>query len=578
MPLTSLKKKWTTLSPDPDRVAALAREYHPTVAALLVNRDIQTIGQSTEFLTPRLTNLHDPSLLPSMAAATDRIMEAIDKNQTILVHGDYDVDGVTGTALLVRLFEHLGASVAWHVPNRFTDGYAFGDHSVEKAKATGAKLVISVDNGTSSTETITKLADAGIDTIVTDHHEPPQGELPAAVAIVNPKLPESEYPFRELCGAAVAFKLAWGLATRISKGAKVRDDLRDLLVDLTAYVAIATVCDVVPMVGENRILAYFGLKALETTQSAGLRALLKSADLDGRRLGADDIGFQIGPRINASGRLGSAGTALEALMTTDAVKGKQLASELNALNMERRGIVANLMTEVLPAAQVFADAERYPVTVVAGQGWPQGVIGIVAARLVEEFGKPAIVLGLDGKSGRGSARSVPGFSILEAMRGASHLLGKHGGHEQAAGCDIDADQVEAVREAVCQRAREMLTGGALPDPELLIDAVIPFEQMTAELQRQLDQLEPFGAKNPAPLLASTDVRLAEPPRIVGKDKSHMMLKLRHGEHVLKAMAFGMAVREPELRSGTPLKVAYTPRWNTFRGTTALELTLHDFEI
>ncbi len=195
MPLTS-QKRWTTLSPDPDLVATLARDHHPILATLLVNRDIRTTDQSIEFLTPRLTNLHDPSLLPSMAAATDRIMQAIDQSQTILVHGDYDVDGVTGTALLVRLFEHLGASVAWHVPNRFTDGYAFGDHSVEKAKATGAKLVISVDNGTSSTETIAKLAEAGIDTIVTDHHEPPQGELQTAVAIVNPKLQGSEYTFR----------------------------------------------------------------------------------------------------------------------------------------------------------------------------------------------------------------------------------------------------------------------------------------------------------------------------------------------------------------------------------------------
>jgi single-stranded-DNA-specific exonuclease len=576
MPLTS-HKKWSTQTPDPDLISALAHEYHPTLATLLVNRNILTLDQSKDFLTPRLSNLHDPSLLPGMAEATHRILRAIDQNQTILVHGDYDVDGVTGTALLVRLFEHLGASVTWHVPNRFTDGYAFGDHSVEKAKATGAKLVISVDNGTSSSETITKLAAAGIDTIVTDHHEPPEGELPAAVAIVNPKLPASEYPFRELCGAAVAFKLAWGLAARISDGARVRDDLRDLLVDLTAYVAIATICDVVPMIGENRILAHFGLKALEATQSAGLRALLNSADLSGRRLGADDIGFQIGPRINASGRLGSAGTALEALMTTDATKAKELTQKLNSLNVQRRAIVQDLMVEALPAAQEFADAERWPVTVVAGQGWHQGVIGIVAARLVEEFGKPAIVIGLDGRSGRGSARSVPGFSILDAMRGASHLLGKHGGHEQAAGCDIDADKVEAVREAVCQRAGEMLAGKGLPQPELLIDAVIPFEHMTADLQRHLERLEPFGTCNPAPILASSDVRLAEPPRIVGKDRTHMLLRLRHGEHVLKAMAFGMAWREPELQTGTPLKVAYTPRWNTFRGSTSLELTLHDFE-
>ncbi len=572
---TVQRPHWEVKSPNPHHTQALAGEYSPILASLLASRGIADAQAAHAFLTPRLNDLHDPAGLPDMDKATTRICEAIDKGETILVHGDYDVDGVAGTALLMRLFEHLKTPVAWHVPNRFTDGYSFGEHSVRKAQEVGASLVISVDNGTSSIETIAALQAAGIDTIVTDHHEPPLGELPAAVAIVNPKLATSNYPFTELCGAAVAFKLAWGVATRLTGTERVGTELRDLLLDLTAYVAIATVCDVVPMVGENRILAHYGLKALEATSSAGLAALLASANLQGRRLGSEDIGFQLGPRINASGRLGTAGVALEALMTTDPSRAKALAAELNALNLERRAIVADLMEQALPAAEAFADPKRWPVTVVAGQGWHQGVIGIVAARLVEALGKPAIVIGLDGPSGRGSARSVPGFSILEAMRGGAAHLGQHGGHEQAAGCDIAGDQVDQAREAICEKARAILGPDGLPAPQLTIDAVIPLEAMTADLMSQLERLEPFGERNPTPVFASGDVRLAEPPRIVGKDRSHLSLKLRHGEHVLKAMGFGMANREPQLRLGQPLKVAYTPRWNTFRGQTSLELTLKD---
>jgi single-stranded-DNA-specific exonuclease len=578
MPIDALRSPaWSLREVSQERVGQLMQErgLPEIVARILVARGHSDPQAVDRHLRPSLMALHDPALLPGMKAATRRLTDAVKDGETILVHGDYDVDGVTGTALLVRLFQRLGAKVAWHIPNRFTDGYAFGDHSIEKARAVEAAVVVSVDNGTSSFETITRLRELGIDTVVTDHHEPPRGELPPATAIVNPKLKDSAYPFRELCGGAVAFKLAWGICQELSGGGKVRDDLREFLMDAMAYVAIATVCDVVPLVDENRILARFGLLALESSDYPGFAALLHVAGIAGRRLQGDDVGYQIGPRLNASGRLGTAETAVSLLMCDDPQNATGLANELDRLNGERKRIEAELLEHALSEAERFTDPERYPVMVVAGQGWHTGVIGIIAARLVDRFARPAIVIGLDGPSGRGSARSVPGVSVLELMHAGAEFMPKYGGHAAAAGMDIAADDVDPLREAICTYARELLADG-LPDIPTTIDGELDFEQVTPELMKHIDRMEPFGEHNEAPVLLSRDMRLASPPRVVGADRTHLILQLRKGERVLKGMAFKMAAREGELSMGAPLDVVYTPRWNTFRGQTNLELLVHDF--
>lgn len=578
MPAT-LRRPWKLRQPDRaevDRLVSTER-VPPLVATLMVNRGLHAGDEAKAHLGADLHALHDPMLLPGMKEGTARILAAIEAKEPILVHGDYDVDGVTGTTLLVRILEHLGAEAHWHVPNRFTDGYSFGDHSIRKAQEVGAKVVISVDNGTSATETITQLKELGIDTVVTDHHEPPRGPLPPAVGIVNPKLHDSTYPFRELCGAAVAFKLAWGLASQSCGGERVPKSLRDLLVDLMGLVALATVCDVVPLVDENRILARYGLKSLESTRNPGLRALLGVAGLEGRKLVAEDVGFGLGPRLNAAGRMDSAGRAIEVLLSADLQAAKAKAQSLNQLNEERREVERALVEEALVEARRFDDAERWPVTVVAKQGWHQGVIGIVAARLTDRLHKPALVIGLDGEMGRASARTVPGISILDLMHaGAEHMV-QYGGHAQAAGCEVRADQVDDLREAMCAAAREG-GFGSRPAIPLDIDAELPFREMTSMLMGQLDRLEPFGERNEKPVLYSGDVRLAEPPRVIGSTGEHLLLRIRRGDHVLKALAFGKASREQELTLGAPLHIAYTPRWNTFRGETRLELVLEDFRV
>ena len=548
------------------------------IASALVSRGITSDAEASEHLNGSLTGLHDPALLPDLTKAAERIVEAIRGGETILVHGDYDVDGVTGTSLLMRLFNLLGADAVWHIPNRFTDGYSFGEHSIRRAEETGAKVVISVDNGTSALETITQLAEMGIDVIVTDHHEAPQGPLPPAHAIVNPKLESSNYPFRELCGGAVAFKLAWGICQAFEGTDKVSERLRTFLVEAMAYVAVATVCDVVPLENENRVLTRYGLRSLANTSHEGMRAMLDVCGLKGIKLVGEDVGFKIGPRINASGRLGSAKTAVELLLADDISEAKQLAKTLDDMNEERKRIERGVLEEALTEAEKYSDIEQYPVMVVAGQGWHQGVVGIVAARLSERYARPSLIIGLDGEEGRGSARTVEGFSVLDAMHGGKEHMLRYGGHEAAAGCEVAASSIDALRETVCERAREMLGGGEFPTPELVIDAEIEFAGMNETLMREIDKLEPFGQGNEPVVLMSRDAVVGETPRRLGADRSHLALNLRSGATALKAMAFGEGARADELRVGTVLEIVYRPRWNTFRGRTNLELMLLDFRV
>ncbi|MCZ6596947.1 MAG: single-stranded-DNA-specific exonuclease RecJ [Planctomycetota bacterium] len=567
--------KWRLRDPDSEAVARLARRLGmpPVIAGFLVARGHTDEKAAERHVTVSAMALHDPALLPGMDVACERLARAVRDGETILVHGDYDVDGVTGTVLLMRLFRLIGAKAVWHIPNRLIDGYSFGAHSIARAEETGATVVISVDNGTSAHEVIAALNERGVDTVVTDHHEAPPGPLPDALAIVNPKLPGSTYPWRELCGGAVAFKLAWGLAREVSGARKVNAELKRFLEDAMAYVAIATVCDVVPLLDENRVFAHYGIRALELTGNPGLRALLASADLAGKRVTAEDVAFRVGPRINASGRLGSTDRAVELLLATDDGEARRLAAELDELNDERRRIEKEVLVEARAQAADFLDD---PLLVVAGQGWHQGVVGIVAARLVDRFARPAIVIGLDGDVGRGSARSIKGFDVLAAMQAGAEHMERFGGHAQAAGCEIRAERVDDLRRAVCARAREML-GSRDPSPEEReVDWELSFEEMTPDLMRWFDRLEPFGAGNERPVLLSRDLRLAEPQRRIGSDGTHLLLRLRHGGHVLKALGFGLAERSSELRMGVPIEAVYTPRWNTFRGETNLELQLLDF--
>ncbi len=574
-------RAWQIGAIEEARVAQLARAagVPPLVARLLILRGQDEEQTVQEHLNASLMRLVAPEKLPGAMLGGARVARAIQRGEKILVHGDYDVDGTCGTALLMRLFELLGARAVPHIPHRTQDGYSFGPHSVRRAREEGATLVVSVDNGTSAHATIDELAQLGIDTVVTDHHEPSPGALPRAAAIVNPKLDPpaggEAYPFRELCGSAVAFKLAWAVCQELSGQTSVRAELKQYLLDAMAYVALATVCDVVPLCGENRILAKHGLIALEKSSHAGLRALVGACGLEGRTLSAEDVAYKLGPRLNAAGRLDSAGRALELLACRDVARASELARELEALNTERRRVEAQLLERALEAAAPYEDAAQHPVLVLAGEGWHQGVVGIVAARLVERYARPAIVIGLDGAQGRGSARSVEGKSVLDAMRGGEPCTVRMGGHAMAAGCEIEAVRVDEFRAKVNARAKQLWSDAPAGRKCLAIDAELPLSGLGEPLMKQIDRLEPFGQGNAPPLLLARAARLCEEPRAVG-DGKHLMLALRDGGRAFRAMAFQQAERAGGLALGRALDLVYTPRWNTFRGRTALELVVHDF--
>jgi len=572
-----LPSTWRVRQPDAERVRALVRtERVPElVARLAVNRGVTEPTDLDRWLSPTLHDLHEPALLPDLGRAAERLERAIRDGETILVHGDYDVDGVSGTVLLVRLIEVLGGRCEWQIPHRTRDGYSFGDHSVARAKECGATVVVSVDNGTSAVEPVGQLADLGIDVIVTDHHEPPaDGVLPRTFALVNPKLETSEYPFDGLCGTAVAFKLAWALCQRISGSDRVRPDLRAFLLEALSYVAIATVCDVVPLVGENRVLVHYGLRSLADAPTPGLHALLARTDLAGRALTPEDLGYKIGPRINASGRMDSAARAVEALLAPDAPEARRRVEALESLNLQRREVERAVVEEAVAQAEARLAGRDERLLLVAGDGWHPGVVGIVASRLVDRFGRPAIVVGVDEAGvGRGSARSVPGVSVLDAMQSGKDHMERFGGHAMAAGCEVRRDNIDALREAILAGA------DALPETSdtqpIDIDAHVDLEHLDRSLMAQIMRIEPCGANNEAPVLLATDVRLEEMPRVIGQDRTHLLLQLRSGRAVFKALGFGMAKREPELRIGAPIDVVFTPRINHFRGSESLELVLED---
>jgi single-stranded-DNA-specific exonuclease len=550
----------------------------PVLARLLVARGLDEPEAAGRHLAPNRTQLADPFALSGMRAATERVRRALEAQETILVHGDYDVDGVTGTALLVRLLRLVGARVEWHVPDRRVDGYSFGPHSVERARATGATLVISVDNGTSAGETIDELARLGVDVVVTDHHEPPLGPLPRAAAIVNPKL-AGEHGFRELCGGAVAFKLAWGVALALSGEGRATPRLREFLEDALALVGLATVCDVVPLVDENRVFAGYGLKALATTRHAGLRALLERAGVLREGVpSAEDVAFRVGPRLNAAGRIGSAADAIELLLCEDEARARALAEVLERRNAERKEIERALCAEAFREAERLAARDELAPLVLAGQGWHQGVVGIVAARVVERFGRPALVIGLQGERGRGSARSLPGLDLLELMHGAAGCFERYGGHAQAAGCEVRADAIERLREALAVRARALWAERPPEAPPAWYDEELELAAVDAALLRELARLAPFGERNEKPVFRTRDLRLAEPPRRVGASGEHLALRVRRGPHVLRAIGFGLGPRADALGPGRPLEVLHTPRWSSWSGERRIELELHDLAL
>jgi single-stranded-DNA-specific exonuclease len=489
-----------------------------TLARLLVMRGIREAEAAEAFLSPSLSHLHSPYLMTGMKGAIDRIAAAIEQKQSILIYGDYDVDGTTAIVILKTAIELCGGSAEFHVPHRIRDGYDMRDDVIERAATAGIKLIISVDMGIRAFAPAETARRLGVDLIVTDHHLPgPQG-IPAALAVVNPNQPGCAYPCKALCGAGVAFKLAHGLIERRMPQA----DQARLLKSFMKIVAIATIADAVPLTGENRVFAKLGLEGLRSPVNCGLKALLEVAKLTGQALSAGEVAFRIAPRINAAGRMDVASDVIELFSVKDPVRAREIANRLDQLNGDRQEEERRILQSIDARLEEDPALRDAFCMVIDGEGWHRGVIGITATRVVERYGRPALVISRDGEDAHGSGRSIRAFHLLDALESCAGLFTRFGGHAYAVGFSLAAANLPELRARLDDYARSRLTLADF-EPALNFDGDLLLDQVTPELFQGLRLLEPFGVGNPEPVFAARAVRLMAPPRVM-KDK-HVKLRL-----------------------------------------------------
>ncbi len=539
---------------------------------------------ASRFLEPKLTHLHDPSLIPDLDRAAERLLNALKAGEPVVIYGDYDVDGVTATAILFHTFRAIApeARVSTYVPHRVDEGYGVHTAALETLAAQGAKVVVTVDCGVSAIAPAKRARELGLDLIVTDHHNPPARleDLPEAFAVVHPRRPDSRYPFGELSGAGVAFKLAWRLATMHSGAIKVNKGLQTLLLDLLPFAALGAIADVVPLVDENRVIAWAGLGRMRSSPVAGLGALIRASSLDAPKVSSWDVGFKLAPRLNASGRMAHAAAAVELFTTATPERAREIAEDLEKHNHERRAVEAKIFEQAAEmAARAGMDRDDRRAVVLAHAEWHPGVVGIVCSRLVERFGRPAILLALSEGSAHGSCRSIPGYPIVTGLASAAPLLTKFGGHDMAAGLALDAANVPAFVEAFTAHANAAISVEQLT-PTLTIDAAADLGELTVGAVKSLEQLEPHGAGNPGVSVLVRGAQIAAPPAPLGATGKHLAMTLRAPGQVsvTRVVGWNWGPRRAELVSGQRVDAVVCPAISTFGGGAKVEPELKDLRL
>jgi single-stranded-DNA-specific exonuclease len=559
---------WDVVPPPPlqevQRLAS-ALGISPTVASILITRGYDTPQRAREFLSATMEQQHDPFLFPDMDKAVRRLKQAIDGGEKILVYGDYDVDGVTSTAMLVRWLSALKANVTWHIPHRVLDDYGVNEQAVRAAAREGVSLILTADCGITAVKEVKGANELGVDVIVTDHHEP-SDELPPAVAVINPKRQDTPYPFADLAGVGVAFKLATAYMRTFSP--QHEQSLQRAFLDLAA---LGTVADVMPLVGENRLIVREGLKLIAHTKKLGLRALLSTNSLYGKPITAYHIGFVLGPRLNAAGRMDTARTAVQLLLTSDEQESVRLAQQLNQTNRERQEEEKRIFEEAVK--MVEADGALPPALVLGSPRWHRGIVGLVASRMVERFYRPTLLVAFDGDVGKGSGRSIEAFHLLDALRRCSHHLEKCGGHRLAAGLAVKVDKFPVFREAFCQVAGELLSADDLRR-RVTIDAELSGSDLTSRLVEELQQLEPFGSGNPPPTLCLRRAEVVD-KLIMGSEKQHLKLKVRSDGKLFDCVWWRRADRADGLAKGQAIDLCFTAEFNEWGGVRSVQLKVKD---
>jgi single-stranded-DNA-specific exonuclease len=566
-----VERIWEAVPCDDTQVDVVARELgiSPITARLLCIRGLGDLDRARRFLSPSLDHLHDPFLLTDMAPAVERVLGAIARKERIAIHGDYDVDGVTSTVILRRALELLGADVIHFIPERLRDGYGLQAPALDRLHADGVRLVISVDCGIRAADAARHAASLGLELIITDHHEP-DDSLPPALAVINPKRHDCTYPDKNLAGVGVALKLVQALC--------LKSDRTSWLPAFVKIAAIGTLADVVPLTGENRIIAKLGLGMLSAgPHKIGLRALLDVCGLTGKEIDSYHIGFVIGPRLNAAGRMSTPDIAARLLLASDetmAEEARGLAEQLNSENLRRQKEEADIVAEARKVVETDLDVGSRTVIVVAGDGWHRGVIGIVASKLVDAFHRPAIVLSKDGDVAHGSCRSIPSFNMLAALESCAQLMTKFGGHTQAAGLTIESSRIRELRA----RVNEYADGCLQPDdlrPRLWIDGSLTFRSISAQVASELSALAPFGTGNVRPVFRASRVEVVDGPRLL--KERHLKMSFRQEGRVMRGIAWRAADRESFVAAHrSAIDLAFSLEQDTWNGERYLQLSVADF--
>jgi single-stranded-DNA-specific exonuclease len=552
----------------------------PVVAQVLANRGLADEADARQFLSPTLNDLHPPEALAQIDPAVERIVQAIERREPIFIYGDYDVDGLSGVAILWQALRLAGVEPEVYIPHRVREGYGLNAAAVRAIAARGGRLLITVDCGVTAIKQVAAANAAGMDVIVTDHHEL-EDRLPEAVAVLHPRHPAGQYPFGKLCGAAVAFKLAWALGRRLSGGEQCTPQYRDFLVSAVGLAALGTIADIVPLVEENRVIAKFGLEGLAAQPPSGLAALLEQVNLAGKELSGYHVGFLLGPRLNAAGRMGHAREALELLTTAEGERARAIATILEQHNEARRRTEQRIFDRALELidAQGIDPATRASL-VLADPDWHVGVVGIVASRLIDRFCRPTILLGRAEKGEHllgGSGRSIRPLHLADALGRCGDLLVGCGGHAMAAGLSLREGQLAAFTEAFERVCREQLTEDDLRH-KLHIDAEVQLAAVDTRLTEQLQRLAPFGQGNPRPLLAAFDVELTADPQRMGRTGAHMTFFASQQGSAHRCVAFRQGERADGLHRGDRIDIAFRPSLNQYRGVRSLELVVKDLRV
>jgi len=573
------KRQWVIQPPD-DRCEQLAKslKVSPLLAQVLINRGITESEEASVFLRPKLTDLIDPSRMPGIEPAIQRLKKSIKNREKITVYGDYDVDGITGVAILWQVLTMLGADVDYYIPHRIDEGYGLNTEAIENLAKSGTKLLVTVDCGVTAFDSAEMAAKLGLDLVITDHHQCDL-KLPQAAAIVHPALEES-YPNQDSAGAMVAFKLAWAIANEFNPGRRLEPRLRDFMLSATSLAAMGTVADIVDLRGENRILTSYGLKALPDCKLSGIEALIETAGLTGHSLDSFHIGFRLAPMLNAAGRMGHARLAVELLTSESPTRSMQIAEYLKEQNTLRQQCERKIFKQ---ACEMIVERDlNHPdrkSIVLASENWHTGVIGIVASRIVDKFYRPTIMINAaDAENGiaQGSGRSIPGFCLLSAIRACSQHLSSFGGHKMAAGIRIETEKIDQFAADLEGYAKQNLNENDVA-AKFHIDAAVPLGTFRMETVSELQLLGPFGQGNPEPTFATKGVRLASPPRRVGAGREHLQLAITDNTAAIRCIGFRFGKLEKKLLETEFFNVAYQPQINTYNGNSNVEFIVTDIQ-